>query len=118
MDRYVPERAELVWLDFEPPRGREIGKYRPSLALSSRDYHRATGLMICCPVSTSIRGAPTEIPVDTLDEPCVVVANLVHTLDWRARNARRAAPADQDLLEAVLRRVVPLIGAAEMFSGD
>jgi len=46
------------------------------------------------------------------------VANLVHTLDWRARNARRAAPADRDLLEEVLRRVVPLIGAAEMFSGD
>ena len=43
--------------------GKEIGKYRPALVLSSRAYNRKTGLMICCPVSSSIRGAPTEVAV-------------------------------------------------------
>lgn len=60
--RYVPERGEIVWLDFEPTRGKEIAKYRPALVLSSRDYNRLTGLLICCPVSTSIRGAATKSP--------------------------------------------------------
>ena len=27
---YVPERRDVVWLDFEPTKGREIGKYRPA----------------------------------------------------------------------------------------
>jgi mRNA interferase MazF len=31
--RYVPDRNEIVWLDFEPTKGREIGKYRPALIL-------------------------------------------------------------------------------------
>ena len=35
MTHYVPERNDIVWLDFEPTRGKEIGKYRPALVLSS-----------------------------------------------------------------------------------
>ena len=52
---YIPDRRYLVWLDFEPSKGKEIGKYRPALVLSNREYNRKTGLLICCPVSTSIR---------------------------------------------------------------
>lgn len=114
MARYVPERGEIVWLDFEPTRGREIGKYRPALILSSARYNQQTGLLICCPISTSIRGAVTEVPVTTLDEPCVVVANLVHTLDWRERKAKRAATADPMLLGETLARLLPLVGAPSL----
>ena len=73
----APERRDVIWLDFEPAKGREIGKYRPALVLSSQDYNRRTGLLICCPISTSIRGGATEVPVENLDQPSVVVANLV-----------------------------------------
>ena len=111
MTGYVPARNDLVWLDFEPPRGREIGKYRPALVLSSKSYNRKTGLLICCPVSSSIRGGATEVPVNTLDRPCVVVANLVHTLSWRDREAQLIAAAEDGILEQVLLRLVPLIGA-------
>ena len=37
--RYVPERNDIVWLDFEPTKGKEIGKYRPALVLSGRAYN-------------------------------------------------------------------------------
>jgi mRNA interferase MazF len=111
MAPYVPARNDLVWLDFEPPRGKEIGKYRPALVLSSREYNRQTGMLICCPVSTSIRGARTEVPVDNLDAPSVVAANLVQTLSWKDRSAKRIAPAEDGVLEQVLLRLVPLIGA-------
>ncbi|MFN2334129.1 MAG: type II toxin-antitoxin system PemK/MazF family toxin, partial [Wenzhouxiangellaceae bacterium] len=57
--------------------------------LSSARYNQKTGLLICCPVSTSIRGGPTEVPVASLDEPFVVASNLVHTLDWRERKVKK-----------------------------
>ena len=34
--RYVPDRNEIIWLDFEPTKGKEIGKYRPALVLSGK----------------------------------------------------------------------------------
>ncbi|OGT91394.1 MAG: MazF family transcriptional regulator [Gammaproteobacteria bacterium RIFOXYA12_FULL_61_12] len=117
MARYIPERNDIVWRDFEPTRGNEIGKYRPALVLSSRTYNQQTGLLICCPISTSIRGARTEVAVKNLEQPCVVAANLIHTLDWRVRKVKKAATAEPEIMEEVLARVVPLIGASRLISG-
>ena len=109
--RYIPERNDIVWLDFEPPKGREIGKYRPALVLSGREYNRRSGLLICRPISTSIRKAPTEVPVENLEQPCVVAANLIHTFDWTARKVKKAADAQPGVMKEVLVRLIPLIGA-------
>ncbi|MEX1198774.1 MAG: type II toxin-antitoxin system PemK/MazF family toxin [Pseudohongiellaceae bacterium] len=114
MELYVPRRRDIIWLDFEPTRGKEIGKYRPALVLSSEQYNQQTGLLICCPVSTSIRGHPTEVPVEGLDQPSVVASSLIQTLSWRHRKAARITQADSSTMEAVLVRLLPLIGAHEL----
>lgn len=113
---YVPDRNDIVWLDFEPPRGKEIGKYRPALVLSSENFNQLTGLLICCPISTSIRGGSTEVPVGNLDKPSVVVANLIHTLDWRERDVKKGTAAEPGVLNEVLVRLIPLIGADRLFA--
>lgn len=109
--QYVPERNEIIWLDFEPTKGKEIGKYRPALVLSSKDYNRQTGLLICCPISTSIRGGATEVPVNNLDEASVVAASLIQTLSWKDRKAKLITRAEKGVLDQVLVRIIPLIGA-------
>ena len=111
MARFVPERNDIIWLDFEPPRGREIGKYRPALVLSSGQHNRQTGLLICCPVSSSIRGGATEVPISNLEQPSVVAANLIQTLSWKDRDARKIVTAEPGVMEQVLLRILPLIGA-------
>jgi len=111
MPRYIPDRNDIAWFDFEPTKGKEIGKYRPALVLSSKEYNKATGLLICCPISTSIRNAPTEVPVNNLESPSVVASNLVTTLDWRQRKAKKITAAENGVFEEVLLRVIPLIGA-------
>jgi mRNA interferase MazF len=114
-ESYVPERCDVVWLDFDPTKGKEIGKYRPALVLSSQQYHQATGLMICCPISTSIRGGLTEVPIDGLDRPSVVAANMVQTLDWRARNIRFVLKVKEETMISVYQRLLPLMGVGERF---
>ena len=80
IQQYIPERNHIIWLDFEPTRGKEIGKYRPALVLSSKEYNNKSGLLICCPISTSIRGVLTEVAVNNLDQPSVVAANLIQDI--------------------------------------
>lgn len=72
-------------MDFEPAKGKEIGKYRSEFILSSNNYSKKTGLVICCPISTSIRGAKTEVIIDNLDKPSVIAASLIQTLSWKDR---------------------------------
>ena len=108
---YVPGRNDIVWLDFEPTKGKEIGKYRPALVLSSRTYHEKMGLLICCPISTSMRGALTEVPLECLDQPSVVAASIIQTLSWKDRKAKFIAQAPAPVMHEVLIRLLPLIGA-------
>lgn len=108
---YIPDRNDIVWLDFEPTKGREIGKHKPALVLSSKDYNKATNLMICCPVSTSIRGGATEVPVGNLDEPSVVAASLIQTLSWTERKVVLITKAEQGVFEETILKLIPLIGA-------
>ena len=115
---YVPDRRDIVWLDFEPKRGREIGKYRPALVLSSAGYNRKTGLLICCPISTSIRGGLTEVPVAGLEKPSVVAASLVQTLSWTERKAKKIRKASKLEFTATLQRLLPLIGAQDILEGS
>lgn len=111
MSSYIPDRNDIIWLDFEPTKGKEIGKYRPALVLSSEQYNKQTGLLICCPVSSSIRGHATEVALSGLDQPSVVAANLIQTLSWKNRKATFILQAEKGVLEKVLVRIIPLIGA-------
>lgn len=111
MAQYTPDRNDIVWLDFEPTKGKEIGKYRPALVLSSRLYNQQTGLLICCPISTSVRGGHTEVPVKNLEKDSVVAASLIQTLSWKNRKASFITEAEKGVMDQVLVRIIPLIGA-------
>ncbi|MCM5511094.1 type II toxin-antitoxin system PemK/MazF family toxin [Vibrio sp. SCSIO 43169] len=115
MAQYIPERKDIIWLDFEPVKGKEIGKYRPALVLSSKEYNQQTGLLICCPISTSIRGQATEVPVKNLDKPSVVASSLIQTLSWKDRSAKKITTSENGVMEDVLLRLIPLIGAESLF---
>ena len=96
------------------PRARRLASTRPALVLSSRDYNRRSGLLICCPISTSIRGGPSEVPIESLDQPSVVAANLIQTLAWRERKAKKIVTATPHVFETTLLTLLPLLGALEI----
>lgn len=115
-EHYIPDRSDVVWLDFEPTKGKEIGKYRPAFVLSSLGYNKKTGLLICCPISTSIRGGLTEVPIAGLESPSVIAAGIIQTLSWQDRKVKHIIRAEAHVLTAVLDRVLPLIGAEHYWS--
>ena len=55
------------------------------------------------------------MPITNLDQPSVVAANLIQTLSWRERKAKLIAEAGAGVLEEVLFRLLPLIGADRLF---
>lgn len=107
---YTLDRNDTVWLDFEPIKDKEIGKYWPVLVLSSKPHNQQIGLLICCPISTSVRGGPTEVPVKNLEKESVLAASLIQTLSWKDRKASFITKAEKGVMDQVLVRIIPLIG--------
>lgn len=93
---YVPDRGDVVWLDFTPQSGHVQAGRRPGLVLSPKAYNGKTGLMPCVPITNQIKHYPFEV-VLSAGATGVALADQVKNVDWRARRAEwksHACPVD------------------------
>ncbi len=105
---YVPEAGDIVWLEFSPQAGHEQAGHRPALVLSTSIYNGKRGMMVCCPLTSQIKGYPFEVLVD---EKSAALSDQVKSLDWRARNARfkgKAKPAALSKVRANIKALLAL----------
>lgn len=110
MKRYVPERGDVVWLNFTPQAGHDQGGHRPALVLSPASYNRKTGLMLCCPITGQVKGYPFEVAVEgDASVSGVILTDQVKSLDWRARQAKRKGRISPQVTERTLTRVRALL---------
>ena len=86
---YVPDAGHVVWLEFDPQAGHEQAGRRPALVVSPARYNGKTGLMICCPMTTRIKGHPFEVLAAIDDQPGAILSDQVKSLDWKARRAKK-----------------------------
>jgi mRNA interferase MazF len=107
---YVPDRGDIVWLQFNPQAGHEQAGHRPALVLSPASYNRRSGLMLCCPMTSQRKGYPFEVvnAVDT-DRESVVLADQVKSLDWKVRKAVKKGTASIDVIAETLSKLQTLL---------
>ena len=106
---YVPDAGDIIWLEFSPQVGREQMGHRPALVLSPASYNSKTNLMLCCPLSTKIKGYPFEVLIGE-DQSSVALADQIKSLDWKVRNAKLKSKATEMELSAVRLKAIILIG--------
>lgn len=102
---YVPERGDVVWLCFDPQAGHEQSGHRPALVLSPAAYNGKTGLMLCCPMTTQVKGYPFEVLVDGSAKKGAILADQVKSLDWQVREAEKKGKVSKDTLQEVLEKL-------------
>ena len=85
---YIPDRGDVVWIDFDPQRGREQAGRRPALVLSPEAYNGLVGLLVLCPITSRRKGYPYEVVIPPgLPVKGIILADQVKSFDWQARNA-------------------------------
>jgi len=108
--RDVPERGDLVWVDFTPHAGHEQGGRRPALVISPRYYNSNAGLMLACPITSPAKGYPFEVEIPpSMPVQGVVLCDHIRSLDFRARSAQRLGSAPSSLVDEVCARLAPLV---------
>ncbi|NOS82082.1 MAG: endoribonuclease MazF [Nitrospira sp.] len=108
--QYVPDRGDIVWLQFNPQAGHEQAGHRPALVLSPASYNRRSGLMLCCPMTSQIKGYPFEVVIAAeRDRDSVVLADQVKSLDWRVRKAVKKGTASIDVIAETLSKLQTLL---------
>jgi mRNA interferase MazF len=107
---YVPERSDIVWLNFNPQAGHEQSGRRPALVISPVSYNKKVGLAIFCPVTNQEKGYPFEVKLPkNLKAKGVILSDQVKNLDWQRREAEFICKVSEEILEEVLEKIGTLI---------
>ena len=110
MARYVPDRGDLVWLQFDPQAGHEQAGHRPAVVLSPRLYNQKSGLALFCPITSRIKGYPFEVVLPPgLKMEGAVLCDQIKSLDWSARRVRLAAKLPEPTIDDILAKIRVLL---------
>lgn len=107
----VPDEGDVVWLNFTPQSGHEQAGHRPAVVLSPRNYNARTGLLVCVPITSKVKGYPFEVRLTGTSAAGVALADQVKNLDWKSRNAKckgRIRPAELNAIKRKLKLLLKL----------
>ena len=107
---YIPDRGDIVKINFDPQAGREQARRRPAIILSPMPYNQKTGLAILCPITNQIKGYPFEVPLpEEMKTIGVILSDHIKSLDWKARDAVFIETVPDELIDEVRAKIEVLL---------
>lgn len=112
---WVPERGEIIFIQFNPAVGEEMPDDHPMLVISTKAFNERTGLVVGFPMTHAERHADNPFAIaapGAKGEPGYLLTHQPKSFDWRERNAR-AHPwggGHTKLLAAALKRFDVVFG--------
>lgn len=88
---WVPDRRDMIWIDFNPQTGQEMRDEHPMLVLSPKAFNERTGIVIGLPMTHAPFNETNPFAVKFITAKGEVGYVLTHqpkSFDWRKRSAR------------------------------
>lgn len=107
---YIPDRGDLVWLQFNPQSGHEQAGKRPALIISPAAYNGKVGLSLLCLVTSKIKGYPFEVIIpQSLPIEGAILSDQLKSLDWQSRQATFICKLPAETVSEVISKLDLLI---------
>jgi len=88
---WIPDRRDMIWIDFNPQIGAEMKNEHPMLVLSPKAFNDRTGIVIGLPMTHAVSNESNPFAVKFTaprGEVCYVLTHQPKSFDWRKRGAR------------------------------
>jgi mRNA interferase MazF len=115
---WVPERAEIIFIQYSPHVGKEMPNNHPMLVMSAKALAEKTGIVVGFPMTHAEHHADNPFAIaapGAKGEIGYVMVNQPKSFDWRERNARPHpwGTGHTKLLGAALKRFDSVFGVCE-----
>jgi mRNA interferase MazF len=108
-NNYIPDRGDIVWLNFNPQAGHEQKGKRPAMVVSPKEYNRKVNLGLFCPITSQEKGYPFEVKIKNKKINGVVLSDQIKSLDWTKRNMEYIIKAAEKEIKEVVEKINILI---------
>jgi mRNA interferase MazF len=107
---YIPDKCDVVWLDFDPQAGHEQAGRRPAFVISPKYYNSNSELGIFCPITSRIKNYPFEVIIPENPKISgVILSDQIKNLDWQIRNVKFICKLSEDVFEEVKMKYSTLV---------
>ena len=115
---WVPERAEIIYIQDSPHAGKKMPGFHPLLVSSHYAFNERTGIVIGFPMTHALFNACNPFALEVLGdhgEVSYVLAFQPKSFDWRARHAKPHpwGKGHADLLLAALKKLDKICGICD-----
>src|SRR3989339_1417318 len=104
-DLTIPERGDIVWIDFSPTKGHEQAGLRPAVVISPTKYNSFSGLVLVCPVTSKRKDYFFEVQIEGLKEKSFILADQIRTFDIKERIKKTTGRVSDIEINEILARV-------------
>jgi mRNA interferase ChpB len=114
MAAYVPDRGDIIHLQFDPASGHEMKGPHYGLVVSAKQFNK-TGLAMVCPVSQGIAAAArthgmlVSLMGLGIDTQGAIHCHQMKSLDWKVRKAKFKEKVPGELVDDVVARIEAII---------
>ncbi|MDR2590150.1 MAG: type II toxin-antitoxin system PemK/MazF family toxin [Oscillospiraceae bacterium] len=104
------KQGDIIWVDFDPTKGREQAGHRPALVVSQTKFNEVRNLIIICPITSNMKPFRLHVLLDERTQTQGnVICEQVRTIDLLARKCKIIEQIPKDKLEDVLEAVSTII---------
>lgn len=106
----IPEKGDLVWINFNPQSGHEQAGHRPALVISPRAYHEKSSLALVCPITSNIQAWPWKVMLPSgLPAAGAVLTDQLRSIDRESRHLKIIGQVDNDVMQEVMAKLAALL---------
>ena len=104
------KQGDIIWVDFDPTKGREQAGHRPAVVISQTAYNENRDLVLICPITNTTKPLRLRVMLDDRTQTKGdIICEQVRTIDLLARKHKVVEPLPKDLLKKVLEAVSVVI---------
>ena len=100
---YIPEKGDIVYIDFDPTKGHEQKGYRPAIVVSNTIFNKYTKMVMLCPITSNIKDFPTHYLLKkTKKVNGSILCEHIRSIDYEVRNIKYVEKVNDEELKNIL----------------
>jgi mRNA interferase MazF len=108
-NNYIPDRGDIVWLNFNPQTGHERKGKRPAIVISPKEYNGKVNLGLFCPITSHEKQYPFGVKIKNKKINGVALSDQIKILDWTKRDMEYIIKATEEEITEVVEKINILI---------
>ncbi|WP_457623889.1 type II toxin-antitoxin system PemK/MazF family toxin [Persephonella sp.] len=109
MVKYIPEKGDIIHLNFDPALGHEQKGSRYAVVVSHHVFNKNTGMCYAIPITSKCKGYPTQVEIEAEKIKGCALIDQLKSIDYKVRKVSYKTKLPEEKLNEILDIIEAII---------